>query len=259
MTARPCKPHQPTRTAPNPTPTGLVGADGYEAWVHLAMWCPQTLERLAASEASLALYFWRLDNKMVQMRETVTANLRRRHPDRSLAQLEADAASLVRAEWVTLPREAPKPLWRPEGVMDPETRLWTRWEWPGIEDGKEWAHKLLAASRDRDLTREELVLALGPPPLPAKLTVAMPATKAETGLWEPWERSEFEELALAVTAEVTSEWDRSMVAWDLALLLEALRLTRRERDLATAVASRLLRMPVPPTQPPVVPGPVAAG
>ena len=61
---------------------------------------------------------------------------------------------------------------------------------------------------------------LGPPPLPARLTEPLVATTAETGLYQTWEMTEFMETAQQLAAKVTTVWDRSMVAWDLAVMLE---------------------------------------
>ena len=254
MTANPCKATSAAATAPSPTPTGLVGSDGYEAWVHLAMWCPQSLRHLEETTQSVPMHFWRLSRKIVLMRETVTANLRRSQPHRSPLQAAERAAALVAAEWVTVPRETAEAVWVPEPAMDTTSTEWRWWQFPGLEDGELWARKLLEAATDPDLTREELTAVLGPPPLPERLTEPLVATVAETGLWQPWEMTEFMETAQQLTAKVTSEWDRSMVAWDLAVMLE--------RDppkpplraqLAAAVASRLLGTAIPPQQPPVVP------
>lgn len=254
MTAKPSKATPTAATAPTPTPTGLVGADGYEAWVHLAMWCPQTLRRLEESTESVPMHFWRLNRKIALMRETVTANLRRSHPTRDPQQTAQEAAALVRAEWVTVPKEAPEAVWVPEPAMDTTSTQWRWWQWPGLEDGELWARKLLEAATDPDLTREELAAALGPPPLPATLTEPLVATTAETGLWEPWEMTEFMEMAQQLTAKVTTAWDRSMVAWDLAVMLELDPPKAPPRaQLARAMASRLLGTAIPPQQPPVVP------
>ena len=112
---------------------------------------------------------------------------------------------------------------------------------------------------DRDLSREEFWGALGLPPVQDRALAAamepMPATKAETGLWEPWENSDFENLMESMQATVTSEWDRAMVAWHLAVLMEALSTPGRVRTLALTVSRRALRLPSPPAQPPVVPVP----
>ena len=185
MTAKPSKAIPAAATAPSPTPTGLVGADGYEAWVRLAMWCPQSLRRLVESTESVPMHFWRLNRKIARMRETVTANLRRSHPGRSHLQIAEQAAALVRAEWVTVPREVSVAVWVPEPVMDTTSTQWRWWQWPGLEDGELWARRLLEAATDPDLTREELTAVLGPP-LPERLTEPLLATTAETGLWQSW-------------------------------------------------------------------------
>lgn len=254
MTARPSKATSAAATAPSPTPTGLVGADGYEAWVHLAMWCPQSLRQLEESTESVPMHFWRLNRKIALMRETVTANLRRSHPNRSRQQMADQAAALVRAEWVTVPKETPEPVWVPEAAMDITSTQWRWWQWPGLEDGELWARRLLEAATDPDLTREELTAVLGPPPLPERLTEPLAATTAETGLWQSWEMTEFMETAQQLTAKVTTVWDRSMVAWDLAVMLELHPPKSPQRtQLARVMASRLLQMAIPPQQPPVVP------
>jgi len=242
-----------------PIPTGLVGPVGYEAWEHLAMWCPQTLERLAKTEASLALHFWRLDRRARRQIKTVAADLCRRHPQRPAAQLEIQARRLVRSEWVTLPKEVDVPVWEPEPVMDVETGLWKRWEWPGIDSGRGWANEILVELSDRHLSRQEFWGAVGLPPVQDLALEAamepMPATKAETDLWETWENSDFENLMESMQATVTTEWDRSMVAWHLAVTMETLNTPERVRTLALTVSRRALRLPTPPHQPPVVPAP----
>ena len=258
MTAKPSKATPTTAAAPTPTPTGLVGTDGYEAWVHLAMWCPQALRSLEAAQESVPMHFWRLSREIGQMRQTVTQNLRRTHPRRPAAQVAEQAATLVRAEWVTVPKETPEPVWVPEPAMDTTSTQWRWWQWPGLEDGQQWARKILEAATDPDLTREELAAALGPPPLPARLTEPLVATKAETGLWLPWELTEFEEMAQQLAAKVTTDWDRSMVAWDLAVTLEQHPPAPDRAQLARTMAARILETPVPPQQPPVVPPALAA-
>ena len=256
MTARPSRATPRTETVPTPTPTGLVGCHGYEAWVHLAMWCPQTLRRLEAAEESVPMHFWRLNHKISQMQETVTQNLQRTHPRRPVRQVAEQAATLVRAEWVTVPKETPEPVWTPAPAMDTTSTEWRWWQWPGLEDGQQWARKLLEATTDPDLTREELSAALGPPPLPRKLTGPLVATTAETGLWQPWEMTEFAETAQQMAAKVTTDWDRAMVAWDLAVMLE--QHPPAGAQLVRTVAARLLSTQVPPQQPPVVPPALAA-
>lgn len=254
MTARPCNTTPAAATAPRPTPTGLVGADGYEAWVHLAMWCPQSLRHLEETTQSVPMHFWRLSRKIALMRETVKANLQRSHPHRSPQQATEQAAALVKAEWVTVPAEVPVPVWTPEPAMDTTSTQWRWWQFPGLEDGELWARKLLEAATDPDLTREELTAVLGPPPLPERLTEPLVATVAETGLWQSWEMTEFMETAQHLTAKVTTEWDRSMVAWDLAVMLEQDPPKVPQRaQLTAAIASRLLQTAIPPQQPPVVP------
>lgn len=253
MTVKPSKANPTAATAPTPTPTGLVGADGYEAWVHLAMWCPRGLRRLEASTESVAMHFWRLNRKIALMRRTVTANLRRSHPRRDPQQIADQAAALVRAEWVTVPKETPTPVWEPEPAMDPTSTEWRWWQSPGLEDGQQWARMLLEAASDPDLTREELAAALGPPPLPTPLTEPLVATTADTGLWQPWEMTEFMETAQQLAAKVTTTWDRSMVAWDLAVMLELDPPKPPRAQLAKAMASRLLGTAIPPQRPPVVP------
>jgi len=254
MTAKPSKAIPITATAPTPTPTGLVGADGYEAWVHLAMWCPQSLRQLEESTESVPMHFWRLNRKIAHMQETVTANLRRSHPNRSRKQTAERAAALVRAEWVTVPKETSEAVWVPEPAMDTTSTQWRWWQWPGLEDGQLWARRLLEAATDPDLTREELTAVLGPPPLPATLTEPLMATTAETGLYQSWEMTEFMETAQQLTAKVTTVWDRSMVAWDLAVMreLDPPKVPQRTQ-LARVMASRLLQTAIPPQQPPVVP------
>jgi len=254
MTAKPSKAIPTAATAPNPTPTGLVGANGYEAWVHLAMWCPQSLRQLEESTQSVPMHFWRLNRKIAHMQETVTANLRRSHPNRSRKQTAEQAAALVRAEWVTVPKETSVAVWVPEPAMDTTSTQWRWWQWPGLEDGQLWARKLLEAATDPDLTREELTAVLGPPPLPERLTEPLMATTAETGLYQTWEMTEFMETAQQLTAKVTTVWDRSMVAWDLAVMLELDPPKSPQRtQLARVMASRLLQTAIPPQQPPVVP------
>ena len=54
------------------------------------------------------MHFWRLNRKIARIRETDTANLRRSHPNRSRQQIADQAAALVRAEWVTVPKETPE-------------------------------------------------------------------------------------------------------------------------------------------------------
>ena len=256
MTQMAMPPAPQNTTVPDPTPTGLVGPQGYAAWVHLAMWCPQALQRLTETEESVAMHFWRLDRKVRRQVQTVTANLRRRHPGSPLRRLETQAQALVRTEWVTVQTERDAPVWEPGPVMDTETGLWHRWTWPGIDNGKGWANEILVELGDSDLSREEIETALGPEPVRSATLEQMPATKAETGLWQPWENSDFENLIESMRATVISQWDRTMVSWHLAVAMETLQTPDRVRALATAVSRRVLHLPTPPHQPPVVPVPL---
>ena len=66
--------------------------------------------------------------------------------------------------------------------------------------------------------------------------------------------TEFMETAQQLAAKVNSVWDRSMVAWDLAVMLELDPPKSPQRaHLARVMASRLLQTEIPPQQPPVVP------